>query len=250
MMPVPRLRVQVAAVNQELVAWVRTHRHLVPVASDDVLQWESGVALLLLWEVDHQREFITEGGRGMTLWLLAFSRRLQARVPGDAELREWLRWRDVAAPLMPGLAVSHHVRWSLRVAPPAAREPRGWYDEFLVRWQHYVRSLAGPPGAGRPLGGAVVRGEDPSASSTSAAAEPAVPRGIVRPVPVVPPTRQGTGSGRAAAAAAAPLSQTRRTPTLEGWLQRPPAPVADAGAPEGPAPVRSGQGRAVSGAPT
>ena len=78
MAPVPRLREQVAAVNQELVAWVRTHRHLVPVASDDVLQWESGVALLLLWEVDHKREFITEGGRGMTLRLLAFSRRLQA----------------------------------------------------------------------------------------------------------------------------------------------------------------------------
>ena len=214
MTPVPRLRERVAAVNQELVAWVRTHRHLVPVASEDVLQWESGVALLLLWEVDHQHEFITEGGGGMTLRLQAFSRRLQARVPGDPELREWLRWRDVAAPLMPGLAVSHHVRWSLRVSPPGAKEPRGWYDEFLMRWQQYVRKLAGPPGAGRLGGGAVGSTEDPSSSSTSTATGPVAPRATGQPTTSLFQGRRGTGSLPAEAEAG--LSRRRQTPTLEG----------------------------------
>ena len=68
--------------NAELVAWVRQHRYLVPAGSDDATTWESGMALLLLWEVDHGRSFVTEGGAEPTLRLLSFTRRLQKRAAG------------------------------------------------------------------------------------------------------------------------------------------------------------------------
>jgi len=105
------------------------------------------MALLLLWEVDHGREFVTEGGGGATQKLVGFSRRLQARIPKDAELHAWLKWADVAAPLMPGLPSTHHTRWSVRLRRPAPSEPSGWYEEFLRRWRAYASSLAGPQGA-------------------------------------------------------------------------------------------------------
>ena len=89
--PRERLRMQVAAVNQQLAPWLRQHRYVVPAGSDDPLQWESGVALLLLWEVGHAQEFVTEGSAELSQRLVSFSRRLQARVSQDAELREWLR---------------------------------------------------------------------------------------------------------------------------------------------------------------
>ena len=104
------------------------------------------MALLLLWEVDHGCEFLTEGGSTLTQKLVGFSRRLQGRVPSDPELQEWLRWADVSAPLMPGLPPTHHTRWSLRIVAPPAGEPQGWYEEFVRRWRAYAGSMAGPPG--------------------------------------------------------------------------------------------------------
>ena len=140
--PVPRLRGRVAAVNAELAQWLRDHRYLRPVGSDDATTWESGVALLLLWEVDHGQEFVVGGGEALTQKLVGFTRRLQSRVLVDSELQGWLRWADVAAPLMPGLPHSHHTRWSVRLAAPGRLEPQGWYVEFTRRWQEYLRSLA------------------------------------------------------------------------------------------------------------
>ena len=52
--PVPRLRVQMQATNKDLAEWVKGHRYLVPT---EVENGESGMALLLLWEVDHGRPF-------------------------------------------------------------------------------------------------------------------------------------------------------------------------------------------------
>ena len=51
--PVPRLRGRVADANEQLMTWVRQHRALVPAGSDEPVTWESGMALLLLWEIDH-----------------------------------------------------------------------------------------------------------------------------------------------------------------------------------------------------
>ena len=52
--PVPRLRQQMADADAGLAEWIKGHRYLVPT---DVENGESGVALLLLWEVDHKRKF-------------------------------------------------------------------------------------------------------------------------------------------------------------------------------------------------
>ena len=57
--PVSRLRDQMAAADSGLVAWLKGHRFLVPTA---VESGESGMALLLLWEVDHGCPFPSAGG--------------------------------------------------------------------------------------------------------------------------------------------------------------------------------------------
>ena len=141
--PVPRLRTQMASVDIGLAAWIHDHRYLV---ATDVASGESGMALLLLWEVDHERTFPSQGGTGLTATLGSFTKRLQARVAKDPRLA-WLQSADMAVPLSPGLAPTHHKRWSVRVLAPAPAEPRGWYDDFLARWRAYIETLVSPPGS-------------------------------------------------------------------------------------------------------
>ena len=62
--PVPRLRQQMAAVDSGLAACVKVHPYLVPA---EVEQGESGMALLLLWEVDHHQAYHTTGGEGLSV---------------------------------------------------------------------------------------------------------------------------------------------------------------------------------------
>ena len=50
-------------------------------------------------------------------------------------------------PLCPGLAPSHHRRWSVRVMAPGAGEPQGWYAEFVQRWRAFLEVLAQPRGS-------------------------------------------------------------------------------------------------------
>jgi hypothetical protein len=142
--PVPRLRQQMAAADAGLALWVKQHRYLLPSA---VETGESGMALLLLWEVDHQQSYPSTGGVGLSGALLGFTRRLQDRVMKDAELSQWLVWRDMSAPLCAGLAPSHHRRWSVRLAPPGPGAPREWYQDFVARWRAYLETLARPRGS-------------------------------------------------------------------------------------------------------
>ena len=102
--PMPRLRNQVAAVNAGLAGWICNHRYLVPT---EAAAGESGMALLIMWEVDHDRAFPSEGGDGLTAGLVGFTRRLLERVARDPRL-EWLDSVEMAAPLGPGLAPTHH----------------------------------------------------------------------------------------------------------------------------------------------
>ena len=145
--PVLRLRHQMAEVDAGLVSWIKEHPWLVPTA---VESGESGMALLLLWEVDHQQPYPSHGGEAITGALVGFTRRLQERVEADPELSQWLVWKDMQTPLSAGLAPSHHRRWAVRVVAPAADQPRGWYEEFVGRWRAYLEVLACPPGS-RPL---------------------------------------------------------------------------------------------------
>ena len=122
--PVPRLRGQMEAADAGLASWVRLHRYLVPSAVEGR---ESGMALLLLWEVDHRQSYPSQGGEGLSGALLGFSKRLQDRAARDAELHSWLTWKEFSAPLCAGLAPSHHRRWSVRLVAPGPGEPQGWY---------------------------------------------------------------------------------------------------------------------------
>ena len=133
-----------AAADDGLVSWIKGHNHLVPTAVEN---GESGMALLLLWEVDHQRPYPSVGGDRISGALTGFTRRLQDRVMKDPELSSWLEWRDVHAPLCGGLAPSHHRRWAVRVLAPAAGEPGGWYAEFVDRWRAYLEVLVRPVGS-------------------------------------------------------------------------------------------------------
>jgi hypothetical protein len=49
-------------------------------------------------------------------------------------------------PLAPGLADTHHTRWSVRLVPPGPDQPRGWYDAFVSRWRTYLATQAQPTG--------------------------------------------------------------------------------------------------------
>ena len=141
--PVPRLRTQMTSVDTGLAAWIHDHRYLV---ASDVASGESGMALLLLWEVGHQRTFPSQGSEGLSATLSSFTKRLQARVAKDPRLA-WLQSEVMAMPLSAGLAPTYHKRWSVRVLAPAPGEPRGWYDDFLARWRAYTETLVCPPGS-------------------------------------------------------------------------------------------------------
>ena len=74
-----------AEADARLVPWVKGHRYLVPT---NVEAGESGMVLLLLWEVDHQQAYPSQGGEGgLSGALLGFSKRLQDRISKDTELR-------------------------------------------------------------------------------------------------------------------------------------------------------------------
>ena len=145
--PAPRLRDQMASVNAGLAEWIVGHRHLLPVSSPAA--GESGMALLILWEVDHRQAFPTQGGAALTPALTGFTRRLVRQVELDSRLA-WMEFADLALPLSPGLAPTHHRRWSVRVAAPAPGDPQGWYLEFSARWRAYLEVFAQPPGS-RPM---------------------------------------------------------------------------------------------------
>ena len=80
--PMRKLQDQMRATNQGLAAWFKGHRHLRPTAVEN---GESGMALLLLWEVVHQQQFPSMGGRGrnqeLSYALMGFSKRLEGRQP-------------------------------------------------------------------------------------------------------------------------------------------------------------------------
>ena len=184
------------------------------------------MALLILWEVDHQREFPRGGGDGATAALVGFSRRLKAQVQHDAELQQWLVFRNMQKPLARGLPATHHARWSVQVMRPAASEPQGWYEEFLRRWRVF---LGVPPSADEAT--PIVSASSSSASvvvESSAVVDPAVlgsnpglsrrrpakprPRSAAAPQPPPPPSPAVVQTQVESAATASPSSVATPAP--------------------------------------
>ena len=118
--PTVRCWAQMAQSNAELLDWVRHHRYLAPV---DINDGESGIALLILWEVDHGRPFPTHGGAGLTAALVGFTRRLKVRVQRDAEMSRWLVCQETQRTLVHCLPPVHRMCWSIKLVPPPDGEP-------------------------------------------------------------------------------------------------------------------------------
>jgi hypothetical protein len=194
-LPAPGVRTLGGTVDSELAGWLKQHRYLQPV---EVAQGESSMALLLLWEVEHGCTFPSLSA-DRTGALTGFTRRLMKRVAADDELKEWVVTKEVQHPLAPGLPDTHHTRWSIRVCPPSAGEPQGWYTEFIARWRSYLGTLAQPVG----------RHTVPTPSSSNSLPSPALPL-------EAPSSRRRP---RSAGANAEPLARRRppsRRPRQEG----------------------------------
>ena len=84
---IPRVRSAMDSADATLFPWLRQHRYLQPT---DCSLGESGMALLILWEVEHGRDFPTTGSRDPASLLVGFTSRLKARVSRDDELSRWL----------------------------------------------------------------------------------------------------------------------------------------------------------------
>ena len=161
----PSLAATLNSVDAGLADWIRHHPHLSPTEVD---RGESGMALLILWEVDHQRPFPSRSASDPKALLASFNKRLLHRVAQHPELSQWLTTKVLQLPLAPGIPPSHHLRWSLRICPPADPTTPGWYAEFTTRWRSYLEQLVAPtpPTPAAPSSAL-------ASSSSSAAAAPA-----------------------------------------------------------------------------
>ena len=209
-----------------------------------VEEGESGMALLLLWELDHGCPFPSETEGNRACLLGSFTRRLRAAVAKDAELREWLVAKEMGCPLAPGLPPSYHCRWSVRICPPAGGMAVEWYRIFSERWKAYLLSLAAPQPTAAPQqsGDQVARARrgrstspPPVAAKRRQAAPPARPR-IPNPAVYPAPAAQSSQRRSASAVDLEPVAPPRKRQTLLGaWLQpRTAAPPEHGRAAEGP----------------
>ena len=91
------------------------------------------MALLFLWEVDHAVSYpsqaVEQVGR-----LCTFTTALRTAVAADPELSVWLSSRNVHMRLTPGLPISMHRCWSVRMAPEVG-------EPFLSRWKAHLADL-------------------------------------------------------------------------------------------------------------
>ena len=277
-----RRQMEMAEADAGLAMWIQTHPYLTPAEID---AGESGMALLLLWEVDHQcpwpSQAVTEDRSNI---LTGFTRRLKRRVADDPTLSAWLRLEDAQRPLVPGLADTHHGRWTLRVRPPPTEEPQGWWDEFTRRWKAFLATQQHhlpPPPAPSPSPPPSDQGADP-APVVSRAAAPRRSRSMTgqssarkRPRPphpelladaspsVLPQSTEPTPppcirTPRRPLSPSAPAPARKKQATLLAWVASSSTSVAGAPAPRAsptaqldPPPQRSpAHGRAAEGPPT
>jgi hypothetical protein len=236
----PAARASRLVVNAGLADWLRNHKFLREVPAE---QGESGMALLLLWEVDHGCAFPSEAGDNRAGLLASFSRRLRAAVAKDGELQGWLVAKSMGCPLAPGLPPSYHARWSVRICPPPGGMAVEWYRVFAERWKEYLLSLAAPPAAVAPpssaLGGALAHrhrsASPPPAAKRRRAVPPTRPRQPEGPVTIEAPTGPTQRRQASAVGLEPPAPQRKRQALLGTWLQPRTAPPPEHGrAAEGP----------------
>lgn len=234
------------AATSGLADWLRGHGSLTPVP---VEKGESGMALLILWEVDHGCSFPTLAGDSSSQRLLGFTRRLKDRVGRDSELREWLDCRDMNAPLAEGLAASHHTRWAVQISPPQGGVAVEWYRTFTERWKSYLLTLTGPrlepsqeatsstANAAPARRSGVRRGRTEEAAEAAEAPKRRRAAAPSRPAPQPPDEQVRKFKDRVRPPADAEVAERpkKRQATLGAWLQPQLAPRGEHGrANEGP----------------
>jgi len=117
-----------AGVNAGLGEWVRQHQYLTAAEEGGS---EPSAALLLLWELDHGRQF-----PGRELWedrLRAFTRRFKRQLA-----KEGITWpvsTEERRPWVPGGPTSVITVRNARIRRPGEGEPREWYETFTARWR-------------------------------------------------------------------------------------------------------------------
>ena len=91
------------------------------------------MALMLLWEADHDCTYPTEAvefvGR-----LTTFSKRLMEAVMADVELSAWLHHRQCHWALAPGTPSDKRIRWSVRIRASVG-------EPFLKAWTQYLADV-------------------------------------------------------------------------------------------------------------
>ena len=133
--PAARNCVVMAGVNAELGAWLWATPYLRAVK---VETGEITMALLILWEVEHGQLFSAGvNGDNRTALAASFGRRLQVQVQKDDELQGWVKTREMQCAVQAGVPAVHQLRWSVQVVRPAAGDPKGFYNEFVLRWRAY-----------------------------------------------------------------------------------------------------------------
>jgi hypothetical protein len=123
-----RAQKQTAALS--LQTWVKEHPHLQAVP---LVQGEPSVALLLLWEADHQQLYPC-GKADLAPRLNYFSKRLVDAVAADSELSGWLPHGRTRTALSKGLRPTSHTRWAVRIRPTVG-------PSFLQAWKTYLGTL-------------------------------------------------------------------------------------------------------------
>ena len=160
----------------ELHVWIKQHRHLRAV---DVDCGEPSVALLLLWEIEHNTRFPCRAP-ALSARVGLFTKTLIDAVTADSELRTWLHHRQQWMPLCIGLPHQHHVRWAVeidsRVGVP-----------FLSSWKAYLLHLVSKQQAGAPAVvslaalGTALTGSPVLKRATRVASSSSAPRRLKRP---------------------------------------------------------------------
>ena len=134
-LPAARPTISKEEADAGLAGWLHLHRLLRAARVEEGLP---SIALLLLWEVEHNQPFPSTAGGDESALVLGFSKRLRRRVEQDAILSAWMVPRDFAGALAPGLRDCHAQRWPVQIVVPDPGVVDPLFDAFQRRWKEYL----------------------------------------------------------------------------------------------------------------
>ena len=233
----PREQEARRAASQGLAAWVRDHPHLERCAPD---LGEPSIALLLLWEADHDLPY-PSGASELRGRVTTFTKRLLEASEADDSLHGWLKSASLLRSLAPCVTAQRQRFWGVRVRPGShPRFQAAWFEHLRELVRQNFRCNPAPTGPGTPPPAKRPRKELSAAQKK-------------RPVPPVHTREERVKRLRAAQTSSAPAPAVPASSSAS-CSTSPPAPLDPAPTPNGPSssPHRTpaGSGRAMSGSGT